>query len=187
MWDTQFHFVLVCKRVRRNHNLLANPCFRLGQPTSAQLVLWDAGQIRLEIEKGRAVEHVNSADVQGAAVTTQKFDDGESDRVGTTRRARREDAMRTIVGRWGAQQLEPVLDIQTIKDPKHNQVRESLDVGEAEFKLRQDLKNALGIVLRAQTFWDLLPALVGAVYVSDRLAGKYHWVLQENSCISLRN
>ena len=104
-------------------------------------------------------------DVQVAAVSTQEFDHRKSDWVGAAWGAGCENTVGTIVGGWCSHQLEPVFLGQPIEKPEHNQMRKTLDVGEGWLKLRQDLKNALGIVLRTQTFWNFLRALIRTVYV----------------------
>lgn len=47
-------------------------------------------------------------------------------------------------------------------------MRKALDVGESQFEFLQDLQYALRIMLRAQTFWNLISAFIRAVYKSNR-------------------
>jgi hypothetical protein len=141
-----------------------------GQPAAAYLLSWDAGKVGLEIENGGAVEHVETADVQGIAIAAEEFDDGESDGIWAARRAGGEDAVRAVVDGRSAEQL---IIFGAVEDPDDEQVREAFDVGEAEGELREDFEDAFGFVLGAGTFWDLLSVVVGTFYVSDGLRGKH--------------
>ena len=77
--------------------------FSFGDPSAAQVLGRDAGQVGFEIEDRSPVKHVEAADPQGIAFATEEFDDGESDRVGTPRRASGEDPVRAIVKRRSAE------------------------------------------------------------------------------------
>src|SRR5580765_2860354 len=92
----------------------------------------NTGKIRLDVEHWRAVEHVNAADTQLRAVTSEQFHCGQADGVGTARRTSCEDPMRTaIVARWPGNQIEVR---RLIEDPDNKHVREAFDVGKARRK-----------------------------------------------------
>ena len=108
--------------------------------------------------------------MQRVPLAAQELDDGESNRIWTPRGTGSEDAVRAIVDRGRAQQLE---SFRAIEDPYNEQVRESLDVGEAGFEFWQDFEDAFGFVFGARTFGDLLGGLVGSFGVSDGLRGEH--------------
>jgi len=105
-----------------------------------------------------------------SALATKKLHNRESDGIGTAWRSSSKDAMRAIVDRRRAHQVE---SIGTIKDPEHKQVGETLDVGQAGFELRQDFEDALRLVLDAKTFRNLLSVCVRTANVSNGLRGKH--------------
>src|SRR5690349_4501893 len=94
------------------------------QPASPQLVSGNIGQIRLEIENGSPVEHVDATNMQPRSVAPEQFDHREPYRIGTSRRTGCEDSVRTIVGGRRSQQFEAA---GTIENPEHNQVRKAFD------------------------------------------------------------
>jgi hypothetical protein len=141
-----------------------------GQPAAANLLSWDAGKVGLEIENGGAVEHVETADVQGIAFTAEEFDDGESDGIWAARGAGGEDAVWAVIDGRSAEQL---IIFGAVEDPDDEQVREAFDVGEAEGELREDFEEAFGIVPGAWTFGDLLGVVVWTFYMSDGLGRKH--------------
>ena len=49
--------------------------FGLREPAAAQCLLANAGQVRLDVEDGRTVEHVDAAHVQSKTFATQEFYD----------------------------------------------------------------------------------------------------------------
>jgi hypothetical protein len=108
--------------------------------------------------------------VEGIAFTAEKFDDGESDGIWTTGRTSGEDAVRAVIDGRSTEQFE---SFGAIEDPENEQVREALDVGEAEGEFREDFEEAFSFVLGAWTLGDLLGVVVWAFYVSDGLGRKH--------------
>ena len=102
--------------------------------------------------------------------TAEEFDDGESDGIGTARRAGREDPVGAVVDGRSAEQF---VIFGAIEDPENEQVRKAFDVGEAECEFRQDFEDAFGIVLGARAFGDLLGVVVWTLNVSDGLRRKH--------------
>jgi hypothetical protein len=147
----------------------ANSCsptrFGFRHPAAAQVLLGDAGQIRLDVEDRRSVEHVNAADVQGLTVATEEFDDGEGDGIGASRGSRREDSVRAVVDGRSAEQLE---SFGAVEDPEDEEVREAFDVSEAELEFREDCEDALSLVFGAGSFGDVFRFGVRSFGVSDR-------------------
>ena len=56
-----------------------------------------------------------------------------------------------------------------VEHPDDEEVREAFDVSQSTLKFRLNLEHALGFVLRAQAFGNLLRARVRASHVSNRL------------------
>src|SRR5690242_16936242 len=104
--------------------------------------------------------------MQPRSIAPEQFDHGESYRIGTSRRTRCEDSVRTIVGGRRSQQFEAA---GTIENPEHNQVRKAFDVGQSGLVLGKDVEYAFRCMLRPQPFRDLLGVLVGTANISDRL------------------
>ena len=83
--------------------------------------------VGLEVEHRRAVQHVETANVENAALAPQKLDDGERQRVRAAGRTGGEDSVRPVVrgrrthpGAWES--------ARAVEDPEHVEVREPLDV-----------------------------------------------------------
>ena len=123
--------------------------FRFRQPSAAQLLSGNVGQVRLEIENGSPVEHVDTTNMQPRSLAADQFHDSESDRVGTPRRAGGKHSVGTIVGGRGSQQFEAP---GAVEHPNHNQVRKALDVGQSDFVLRQNVEYAFGFMLAPRPF-----------------------------------
>ena len=85
--------------------LLVLTLFRFLKPSSPQLLGGNAGQVRLDIENGSAVEHVDTANMQPRSLAPDQFHDRESDGIGPSRRTGGEDSVRTIVGGRGSQAI----------------------------------------------------------------------------------
>src|SRR5690242_21073036 len=96
-------------------------CFGFGQPAAAEFFRRDAGHIRLEVENGRAVEHIKAANVQAVAAAAEDFDDCQPDRVRATRGSCGEHPVRTPVDRRGTEKLEV---LGAVKLPNYKKVRE---------------------------------------------------------------
>jgi hypothetical protein len=111
-------FVLI-----RESRSFTPPPLRLCQPAAPQLFPRHARQVGLEIEDGRAVEHIHAPDVQSPSLAPQEFDDREPNRIRAVRGARREDAVRTVVARRRAHQFE---GLGAVEFPQHKQVGEAL-------------------------------------------------------------
>jgi hypothetical protein len=84
--------------------------------------------------------------VQPCNVSTKKLDDGQADRVGTSRGSRREHAVRSIVAWWGAQQFE---SFRVVEYPDDDEVRETLNISESYAEFRQYFENAFRVVFCA--------------------------------------
>jgi len=126
--------------------------FGLGEPASTEPLGRHTRQIRLEIQDRRAVEHVDARDAQHAAVARDQLDDRQPDRVGTLRRARREDAVRPVVGGRPRRQLDA---IHPVEEPQHIEVRESLDIDQAFLEPGFDLQRTLSAVLGPKSLRNL--------------------------------
>ena len=111
--------------------------------------------------------------MKGCALAAEELDDGESDGIWTARRAGGEDSVRAIVDGRRAEKFE---SFRAVEDPYNEEVRETLDVGEAGFELWKDFENPFGFVFSAGAFGDLLRALVGTLHLPDRLRGKHDGV-----------
>lgn len=94
--------------------------------------------------------------------------------------------MRAIVGGRRPDQFEPVFCTQSIKDPKHDQMRKALDIRQSNFKLRQDLKTTLGVMFGAQTFRYACGVLYGLctypIGSKENVIGSSSVLLHKNSC-----
>src|SRR5262249_35062730 len=79
---------------------LLTACLGLGQPTSLEPVFWYRGQIGLDVQDGRSVEHVQAANPQRPPLTREQLNHCKADRIGSAGGSRCKDGMRPIVGRW---------------------------------------------------------------------------------------
>ena len=79
--------------------------------------------------------------------------------------------MRPIVARGSADQVKVA---RSVEDPKNEQVRESFDVGQAEFKFRNNLERSFSIMARSKTFWYGSCVGVRAVNMPDWHGNKHH-------------
>jgi hypothetical protein len=140
----------------------------LGQPAAAQLRFGNTRQVGLDVEDGRAVEHVDASDVEPRPVAPQQLDDGEGDRVRPPRRAGGEDAVRSVVD---GRHADEAVALGSVEDPEHEEVREALDVREPRLEVGPDVEDALGLVLRAGAFRDLRRVVERAPHAADRLEG----------------
>lgn len=112
--------------------LLPLPCLSCGEPATAQLFGRDAGQVRFDVEDRSSIEHIDRANLEFGAGATKQFDDRDADGIWTAWRSRGEDAVRAVVGGWGAQQLEA---LGAVELPEDDEMREAFDVGEAWLEL----------------------------------------------------
>ena len=95
------------------------PCLCVYQPAALDLILWHARKIRLDVEDGRAVEHVDAVHSQLRAVAAEQPHDSQADGIGTLGRARGEHAVRPIV-QWRVR--DEARTLSAMKDPDHDQV-----------------------------------------------------------------
>ncbi len=116
------------------------------------------------------MQHIDAADVEFGALAAKQFDDRHADRIWTARRPRGEDAVRTIVGGWSAEQVEA---LGAVELPEDDQMREAFNVSESGLKLREDVEDALGLVLWAEAFGNLAGVFVGTGDIADGLRGKH--------------
>src|SRR5579864_1730483 len=86
--------------------LFRGPGLSFGEPAAAQLIFGDAREIRLDVEYGGAVEHVNATHVKIGTVAAKQPHRTECNRIGTKRRSSREHAVRTTVGRRHGEKFE---------------------------------------------------------------------------------
>src|SRR5579864_2187479 len=127
--------------------------FGVGQPAAAEDVLGDARQVRLDVQDGGSVQHVDAPDPQKPSLAAQELDHGQTDGIGPPRRARREDAMRpAIVGGRRGHQIEA---IGPIEFPQHEEMGEPFDVGEAGLERFLDFQGPERLVPRAETLGHL--------------------------------
>jgi hypothetical protein len=75
-----------------------------------------------------------------------------------------------VVGGRAADEVEAV---GAVEDSEHVKMREAFDVGEAGLELAEDLKGALGGMLRAEAAWDFGGGLVDAADVTDGLGSEH--------------
>lgn len=146
--------------------LLCPASFSFGHPTSAQFVGWNAGQVGLDVENWRAVQHVDAVDMQQATLATEEFDDRQAYWIGPSRRSRGEDAVRAIINWRDANQFE---SFRAIEYPNDEQMRETLNVGEPGFEFRENFKRAFYIVLCTKALRNLLGVRVRSLGDPDRL------------------
>ena len=76
------------------------------EPPAAQLFDGDARQVRFDVEQRRAIEHVDTVNVEGVAVAAQKLDNGERDRIRTAGGACGEDAVHHGLARRRTEEVE---------------------------------------------------------------------------------
>ena len=65
------------RAANRSCSLLA-PCFNLSQPTFSQFFVWNARQIRLDVQNWRAIEHVDTPDAQRQLLSPEEVDDSQT-------------------------------------------------------------------------------------------------------------
>jgi hypothetical protein len=145
-------------------------CFSFCQPSSAQRLHRDAGQVRLDIENGRSIEHVDASNVQVSVLAAKQLDDGKTNGVRPTGRSSGKHAVRSIVERRCADQIEVTGSIEL---PDDEQMGETLDVGEPGLELRQNLEHTFCLVFRVKPLRNLRGSLVGAAHKSNRLGNKH--------------
>src|SRR6266571_4775883 len=105
----------------------------------------------------------------------RQLDDGQANRVRTSRRPGRKYTVRTIVGGRCAQQPVPT-QFQprgTIELPDDDEMREALDVGEPQLKLRQDLEHTIDLVFSAKPLGNFACVLVRTTHKTNRVRGKH--------------
>src|SRR5882757_5760624 len=98
--------------------------FCLRQPTAPKRPFRDIGEIGLNVEDRRAVEHIDAANAQLRPSATEQLDDGKADGIGAARRSRGEDPMLAVVRWWRAEQLKR---LRSVELPEHDQMREAFD------------------------------------------------------------
>ena len=143
--------------------------FGFAEPAAAEALRWNIGQVGLNIENRRVVEHVDTPHGEHRAFSLQQLDDGQADRIWASRRPCREDPMRAIVAGGCSDEGD---FFGAVKRPDDNQVRKPLDIGEAGFQFGSDLERALGLVVRAETLRDLLGVAERAADVADGAHGE---------------
>ena len=144
------------------------PLFGFGEPAAAQIFRCDGREIGLDIEDGRAVEHVDATDVEHCALDAKQLDDGEADGIGAARRPSGEDAMRTVVGRRSTDEL---VILVLAEDPEDKEVREAFDVLEAGLKIGAEFEDALFGVLCTKAARDGVGVLKRAAHPADGTHG----------------
>jgi len=78
--------------------------FGFRQPAPPQFIQRNAGEVRLDIEDRRAIQHVETSDVQQGAFAAKEFEDGQAERIRPPGRAGSEDSVGTVIaGRSGEQ------------------------------------------------------------------------------------
>src|SRR5579863_7513234 len=142
--------------------LFARLSFR--KPAAAEAFSRDAGHVGLDVEDGRAVEHIDSANVELGAVAAHQLDDGQRYGVGATRGARGEYAVRALVERGAADQFEA---FRPIESPDDKEMREALDVGQARLEFGEDFEDAFRIMFCAEALGNGSGIGVGAAHEAD--------------------
>ena len=142
----------------------------LGKPPTAQVFGRNTGHVRFDIENWRSIEHVNAADVQFGAFTTDQLNNGQSYRVGTARRSSRKHAVGASIEGWLPDQFK---SLRAIEFPYDDEMRKAFDIGEAGRKLWQDFEYAIGVVFDAKTFGDFAGVFVGSGYEADWARGEH--------------
>jgi len=112
------------------------------------------------------------------AFAATQFDNGQTNRIRTPRRARRKHAMRPIVGgRRGQQVFAPqFFPGRAIELPDNEEMREAFDVSEPGLKLGQDLEHAIGLVFSIEALGNLARIFVRTADESNGLRGKHRAV-----------
>src|SRR5438874_9791859 len=139
-------------------------CLGFGQPAATKVFGGDAGHIRLDVQDGRAVQHVDAAHVQVRALPAEQADDCKADGVWPARRAGGKNAVRTVVEGRVAGQFKA---LRAVECPEHKEVRESLDIEQPRLKLRQNAQNAFRLMRNAETLRNRSAVLIWAAYVAD--------------------
>ena len=101
-------------------------CFGIGKPAAAERAFRDTRQVWLNVEKRRAVEHIDTAYPQPRALPPEQLDDSEGDGIRPTRRPRREHTVRTAVITWRARDQIEIGG--SIEGPDNKEVGESFDI-----------------------------------------------------------
>jgi hypothetical protein len=141
----------------------------------------DAGEVRLDVEDGGAVQHVNASHVEVGAFAAEEFDGGQGYRVWTKWGTGGEDSVGTIVRGRCAEQVE---SLGAVELPDDDEMGEAFDVGEALFELGQDFEYAFGVVFSAETFGDVFGGGEGTADVADGAGGEHRFIL--NAVVSER-
>src|SRR5438132_9237194 len=92
-----------------------------------------------------------------------QLDGCQTNRIGTPRRSGCKHTMRPIVGGRCTEQVVPMqFELRgTIELPDDDEMREALDVGEPQLKLRQDLEHTIGLMFSAKPLGISLASLYG--------------------------
>src|SRR5579871_2014711 len=141
------------------------PCFGLCQPAAPQLLRGNAAQIGLNVQDRRAIQHVDSANVQVAALAAEQLKDSQANRIRPPRRPCREDPVRPVIRGRRTGQLEAAGAVEL---PEHEQMREALDISKPWLIFRKDLEHTLGCMLRTQSLGNCAGFVV-------RAADKSNW------------
>src|SRR5437868_5333389 len=139
-------------------------CLGFGQPAAPKLVGGDAGHIWLDVQDGRAVQHVDAAHVQVGALAAEQADDCKADGVWAARRAGGKNAVRPVVEGRVAGQFKA---LRAVECPEHEQVREALDIEQPSLKLRQNAQNAFRLMRNAEPLRNGRAVLIWANYLAN--------------------
>src|SRR5205814_8762316 len=117
----------------------------------------------------------DAANILLEALAAPQLDSWQANRIGTSRRSGRKHAMRTIVGGRRTEQVVPTqFEIRgTIELPEDDEVREPLDVGKPQLKLRQDFEHTVGLVFSAKPLGNFACVLVRTTHKSNRARGEH--------------
>src|SRR5271157_298945 len=108
--------------------------------------------------------------MQIGTITTQQFDDSETDGIRPVRRTRGEHAVRPVV-RWRrARQFKATGPVEL---PNDEQMRKAFDVQQARLILGKNLENSLCLVLRAKAFGNFVRVVVWTADVSNRARSEH--------------
>src|SRR6266446_9850405 len=154
----------------RQNRACALPCLRLRQPPPPQLFSRNARQQRFDIKNRRRIQHIDAPNMQLATLAPKQLNDGQPNRIRPPRRSRRKHPMRPIVRRRRPKQLEPM---RAVELPKHDKMREALNISKPRLKLRQDRKHTVGFVLRPKPLRNLACVFVRTTHKSNRPRGEH--------------
>src|SRR5262249_3759870 len=114
-----------CGKLRSLPFFFRSSALRFCQPAATKLLLRNTRQIRLDVEDGSSIKHINSSHVKRPPLTSNQLQNRQPNWIGAARRSRCENSVRTRIGWRRSYQL---VSLGTIKHPNNKQVRETVNV-----------------------------------------------------------